>query len=228
MKHLSTLIALIFVGSSALAQCEDVSISVSASDTTYVQLYHAGFFNLPSGSDNVCVWEVTTSTGDSVFSATTSGDAFEQGLALFSHTVPITDSMFVNLVISNPVSGLTCLITNTLVWEETEVLPGVFIGNWNVIGFDPGVATTVDEAGIGEVGDFVLFPSPATDHLRIDAPRSVYALTIRSATGALVLSEAIFTSSRPIDVSQLQPGIYFVGLQDDRGATLGMRKFVKD
>jgi hypothetical protein len=135
--------------------------------------------------------------------------------------------MFVNLVISNPVSGLTCSITNTLVWEETEVIPGVFIGNWNVIAFNPGVPTAVDEAVIGAPGDFVLFPSPAQDHLRIDAPRSVYALTIRSATGALVHSDANFMTSQPIDVSQLQPGLYFVGLQDERGATLGMRKFVK-
>lgn len=170
---------------------------------------------------------MSTASGDIVFETTTSGAALEQGSVLFDHTVPITDSMFVTLVISNPVAGLTSLITNTLVWEETEVLPGAFIGNWNVIGFNPGLATAVDEAGIGEESDFVLFPSPAQDHLRIDARNSVYTLTISSATGALVHGEANFMTSQPIDVSQLQPGIYIVGLQDERGVNRGMRRFVK-
>jgi hypothetical protein len=227
MKHLYTVGAFLLASSAAFGQCENVDVSVSSSDTSYVQLYHPGFFILPSGFANVCEWQVTTTSGDVVFDTLTSGAAFEQGLVLFDHTVPITDSMFVTLVISNPVSGLTCLITNTLYWEETEVFPGIFVGNWNVIGFNPGIATALDEAGIGAERDFVLFPSPAMDHLRIDAPRSVYALTIRSATGALVHSEANFMTSQPIDVSQLQPGIYFVGLQDERGVNRGMRKFIK-
>lgn len=227
MKLLYTLVALILTNSTALAQCENMDIGVTSSDTTQVQLYHPGFFILPSGSANVCEWEVTTAAGDIVFQATTSGAAFEQGSVLFDHTVPITDSMFVTVVISNPVSGLTCLITNTLVWDETEVLPGSFIGNWNVIGFNPGVATAVDEAAIGGAGDFALFPSPALDHLRIDAPNSVYALTLWSATGELVHSEANFMTSQPLDVSQLQPGIYFLGLQDEQGVSQGMRKFIK-
>jgi hypothetical protein len=34
-------------------------------------------------------------------------------------------------------------------------------------------------------------------------------------------------TSQPLDVSQLEPGIYFVGLQDGQGVSLGMRKFIK-
>ena len=227
MKKLYALVALFLASSTAFGQCQNVDVSVSSSDTNYVQLYHPGFFLLPSGNANVCEWEVTTAAGDLVFDTLTSGAAFEQGLVLFDHTVPITDTMFVNLVISNPVSGLTCLITNTLYWEETEVFPGIFVGNWNVIGFNPGISTAVDEGRSANAGDFVLFPSPAADHLRIDAPRSTYALTIRSTTGALVHSEANFMTSQTLDVSQLQPGIYFMGLQDEQGLSLGMRKFIK-
>ena len=227
MKNLYTLVALLLACSTAFGQCENVDVSVSSSDTSYVQLYHPGFFLLPSGNANVCAWEVTTASGALVFDTTTSGAAFEQGLVLFDHTVPITDSMFVTVVISNPVSGLTCLITNTLYWEETEVFPGIFVGNWNVIGFNPGIATAVDEGTAANAGDFILFPSPAADQLRIEAPRGTYALTIRSTTGALVHSEANFMTSQPLDVSQLEPGIYFVGLQDGQGVSLGMRKFIK-
>jgi hypothetical protein len=227
MKKLYALAALIISSSTAFGQCQNVDVSVSSSDTSYVQLYHPGFFLLPSGNANVCEWEVTTAAGDLVFDTLTSGAAFEQGLVLFDHTVPITDTMFVNLVISNPVSGLTCLITNTLYWEETEVFPGIFVGNWNVIGFNPGISTAVDEGRSANAGDFVLFPSPAADHVWIDAPRSTYALTIRSTTGALVHSKANFMTSQTLDVSQLQPGIYFVGLQDEQGLSLGMRKFIK-
>jgi hypothetical protein len=148
------------------------------------------------GFANVCEWQVTTTAGDIVFDTTTSGDAFEQGLVLFDHTVPITDSMFVTLVISNPVSGLTCLITNTLYWEETEVFPGIFVGNWNVIGFNPGIATAVDE-GRRQCGRLRPVPFPGCRScVRIDAPRGTYALTIRSTTGALVHSEANFMTSQ--------------------------------
>lgn len=227
MKNLYALVALFLASYTAFGQCQNVDVSVSSSDTSYVQLYHPGFFLLPSGNANVCEWEVTTAAGDLVFETTTSGAAFEQGLVLFDHTVPITDSMFVTLVISNPVSGLTCLITNTLYWEETEVFPGSFVGNWNVIGFNPGIATTLDEGGTVHAGDFILFPSPAAEQLRIEAPRGTYALTIRSTTGALVHSEANFMTSQSLEVSQLQPGIYFVALQDEQGVSLGMRKFIK-
>jgi hypothetical protein len=227
MKNLYTLVALFLASSTAFGQCQFVDVSVSSSDTSYVQLYHPGFFLLPSGNANVCAWEVTTVAGDVVFDTLTSGAASEQGLVLFDHTVPITDSMFVTVVISNPVSGLTCLITNTLYWEETEVFPGIFVGNWNVIGFNPGVATAVDGPGADNEIGFTLFPSPAQDQVRIEAPGSSYALTIRSTTGALVHSEANFMTSQPLDVSQLEPGIYFVGLQDEQGVALGMRRFIK-
>jgi hypothetical protein len=129
----------------------------------------------------VCEWQVTTTAGDLVFETTTSGDAFEQGLVLFDHTVPITDTMFVTVVISNPVSGLTCLITNTLYWEETEVFPGIFVGNWNVIGFNPGIATAVDEG--------TKPPTRATSSCSLPRLRTSYgskhhAAPMRSPSGA--------------------------------------------
>ena len=227
MKNLYALVALILASSTVHAQCENVSVSVSSSDTGYVQLYHPGFFLLPSGFANLCVWEVTSASGVVLFQDTTSGGAFEQGLVLFDHTVPITEEMFVTLVIINATEGYTCSIENTLFWEETEVFPGSFVGNWNVIGFNPGISTAVDEGTAANAGDFILFPSPAAEQLRIEAPRGTYALTIRSTTGALVHSEANFMTSQPLEVSQLQPGIYFVALQDEQGVSLGMRKFIK-
>lgn len=227
MKHLYTVVALLLASSASFGQCQNVDVSVSSSDTGYVQLYHPGFFLLPSGNANVCDWEVTTASGALVFDTTTSGGAFEQGLVLFDHTVPITDSMFVTVVISNPVSGLTCLMTNTLYWEETEVFPGIFVGNWNVTGFNPGVATAVDGPGADTESGFTLFPSPAQDQVRIEAPGSSYVLSIVNATGVLVHREVNFMTSQPLDVTRLQPGVYIVDLQDERGVSLGMRRFVK-
>jgi hypothetical protein len=200
MKKIAALFLMTLPSLSARSQCAATDVSVSSSDTAYVQLYHPGFFILPSGFANVCQWEVTTSFGGVVFDTITSGAAFEQGLVLFDHTVPITDSMFVTVVITNPITMDTCTLMNTLVVE------------------DPGADSE---------SNIVLFPSPAVDHLRIDAPRSRYALDIVNMTGALVHSDANFMTSQPLDVSHLQPGIYFVGLQDDRGVTLGMRKFIK-
>jgi len=128
----------VLVSITAKTQCEDVAIQVSSSDETFVQLYHAGFFNLPSGFDNICDWEVTDFSGSIIHEATTSGVWADQSFTSFSHSVPITDSMKVTLIISNETSGLTCEMNDTLFWKLTEILPGTFIGDWEVLSSNPG------------------------------------------------------------------------------------------
>lgn len=123
----------------SIAQCSDVSLLVSSSDTTYVQLYHPALFLIPSGDANICYWTVTTFSGELVHSDTTSGDFEAQSFSYFDHSVPVTDSMKVTLIIENPVEDITCAINDTLFWEETEVIPGVFFGNWAILSDNGGV-----------------------------------------------------------------------------------------
>ncbi len=127
----------------AQSQCENVAIQISSSTETSVNLYHAGFFNIPSGFDNICNWEVTDFSGAIVHQETTSGDWGDQSFSLFNHSVPITDSMKVTLLINNATSGITCFMSDTLFWEFTEVLPGSFIANWAVLSSNPGSEITL-------------------------------------------------------------------------------------
>lgn len=139
MKKIIAFLLFVSINLVSNGQCSSLGISVSSSDTSSIQLYHAGFFLLPSGSDNICEWEITSFSNDIIHQATTSGEAFEQGVTAFDHSIPITDSMQVNLIITNNTEGTTCTINDTLYWEATEVLPGSFIGAWAILSNNVGV-----------------------------------------------------------------------------------------
>ena len=227
MKKLYALLPLLLASYSAHSQCSFVEISVSSSDTTYVQLYHPGFFNLPSGFANVCVWEVTTFSNTIVHQDTTSGAWADQSFSLFNHSVPITDSMRVTLVITNDTTGTTCTITDTLFWEETEVIPGVFIGNWAILGSNGGVATGLADATATRAATLTVFPSPALDHVRITGVEGPFDLAIVDARGALVATHRNVSPAERVDVSRLLPGVYIIRLTDDRELPLGLARVVK-
>ncbi|MEZ4739091.1 MAG: T9SS type A sorting domain-containing protein [Flavobacteriales bacterium] len=227
MNKFHTLLTAILSSFTAHGQCGDVAILVSASDTSYVQLYHPAFFLIPSGFANVCTWEVATFDGAVVHEAITFGEWADQSFTLFDHTVPITDSMLVTLVITNDSSGITCTITDTLYWEETEVLPGSFIGNWAILNSSGGVQTgSADRAGTDKVG-FAVLPGPALDHVRITGLGGSCSLAIHDANGALVATHANVGNNERVDVSWLPSGVYLIRLWDARELPLGTRRFVK-
>jgi hypothetical protein len=233
MKSVFPLLIFFLASTLTKGQCSDLSISVSSSDTALIQLYHAGFFLIPSGFDNVCEWEVTTFSGDVVFQDTTQGDAFEQGLVLFEHTVPITDSMKVTVFIKNSIEGITCTLSDTLFWEETEVLPGLFIGNWAILnenGGVEGVLTSFDELTIGHTLDhseIALFPTLVNDHIQVEGPLESFSLNIVNLRGQVVAVQPNIQGRALIDVSQLIPGTYFVHFRNQANAGLGVKVMVK-
>ncbi len=227
MKKIHALLPLLFSHLLAQSQCSSMGLSVSTSDTTSVQLYQAGFFLLPSGFANVCAWEVTTFSGDIVQQATTSGDFPGQAFMAFDHTVPITDSMQVTLVITNDSSGITCTVIDTLYWQETEVIPGVFIGNWALLGNSGGLQTGLADPGSTDRANITVFPSPAVDHVQIRGVGSSYAVSIMNVSGALVATHANMQAGDRVDVAPLPAGVYLMHLSDDRSMPLGILKFVK-
>ena len=207
MKQIIALILFLSANLVSYGQCSTVSISVSSSDTTYVQLYHAGFFVIPSGFANICEWEVTTFSGDIIYQDTTSGDAFEQGLVLFDHTVPITDSMKATLVISNNKEGIICTINDTLYWEEIEVLPGSFIGNWAVlsgnVGMEEEISTSYEVAAGANKVD--IFPSPVHDYLQIAGSQSVYSFAIMDLNGKILGTYNHIHNRQKVDARIVNP-----------------------
>ncbi|MCB9184278.1 MAG: hypothetical protein H6591_10190 [Flavobacteriales bacterium] len=227
MKRLYSLFLLLPICSALHAQCEFVSIQVSSSDTSLVNLYQAGFFLLDSGYANVCVWEVNTFDGGIVHQDTTSGPFPEQAFTGFAHSVPLTDSMAVSLVITNTVTGSVCAIQDTLVWIEEEPIPGFPFGSWNVTGQNGGIVTGVAEGPETADAAFTLFPSPATDQVRIDGVPSGSTCTIADAQSRTVRVFMLQDSTERIDVSTFIPGLYLMTLRDARGVLIGIRRFVR-
>lgn len=227
------IIALIFFASANLVsfgQCSTVSVQVSSSDTSYIQLYHAGFFNIPSGFANICEWEVTTFSGELIYQDTTSGTAFEQGIVYFEHSVPITDSIKVTLVIINNIEEIICTINDTLYWEETEVLPDIFIGNWAVLSSNGGVEeeiTSFNEISI-DLKKMELFPSPIHDHFYIKGNHEAYAFAILDLNGRILKTYNSIHNREKVDVSYLPSGIYCIQLWDDNNRKLGIKKIIKN
>lgn len=226
MKKFYTILPLLFAVTGARAQCSAMNISVPFSDTTQIQLYHPGFFLLDSGYANVCDWTVTTFDGTVVHQATTSGLFPDQSFTDFTHSVPITDSMLVNLVITNPVTNTTCALMDTLFWEETEVLPGSFIGNWAILSTDGGIATGLPDPG--SIGTpFVIYPIPATDHLFIAGMPPGSSLSFCTLDGTIVVTRSNVANGARVELSDLASGVYIARSLDERGRLLGAQRIVK-
>ncbi len=230
MKRIITLFIFCLLSTVAYGQCSTVGISISSSDTTSIQLYNAGFFNIPSGFANVCEWEVSTFSGEIIHEDTTSGStAAEQTTSLFEHSVPITDSMHVSLVITNEIEGIICTINDTLYWEETEVLPGVFIGNWAVLSSNVGVEE--DIVNTSELShpnrEIILFPSPTVDFLMVKSDMDFQYCTIHQPNGLKLASFDRIQSQGKLDLSNYSSGMYFIQFWDSKNRKVGTKKFLK-
>ena len=229
MKKIIALVLLVSANLVSFGQCSAVSVQVSSSDTSYVQLYHAGFFNIPSGLANICEWEVTTFSGEIIYQETTSGDAFEQGLVLFDHSIPITDSMKATIVITNNIEGIICTMKDTLYWEETEVIPGSFIGNWAVLSSNSGVeeeVTSSNEVAI-EVKNINLFPSPVHNYFQIEGDQDIYSFIVLDLNGQFLETFNNMYRREKVDVSYFPSGMYFIQFRDENNRILDVKKIIK-
>ncbi|MFT4980698.1 MAG: hypothetical protein ACI9UR_000536 [Bacteroidia bacterium] len=225
MKTLLTVLAFVSFQAICFGQCSTVSVQISSSDTSLIQLYNAGQHNIPSGFANVCEWEVTTFQGAIVHQDTTSGPWADQSFSLFTHSAPTTDSMEVTLFITNAVEGITCSITDTLFWEETEVIPGVFIGNWALLGDYGGTenelvtSIPIYQAGI----EMVIFPNPTSGQvqLSVEDVDGVVSYTIYDALGKEIASESFVANGKTqknINLSDSDIGFYTLQLITSKGS----------
>ena len=230
MKNLVTTCTFILSLTQISAQCSEVSLVVSTSDTSLIQLYHPGFFLIPSGEANICEWLVTSFEGDIVYQDTTSGLALDQGLVQFEHTVPITDSMHANLVITNPVAGIVCTIDDTLFWDEVEVIPGSIIGNWRILSNNGGIEEQISHTKDGTIHEtnFSLFPNPVDDILHINYAGDIHAILIYDLNAHVIDQYKVQHASRQMDVSTLPSGLYIVKIVDHTNQLVGIRKMLKN
>lgn len=211
------------------AQCSSVSAQISSSDTSFIQLYNAGIFNIPSGNANICEWYVTDFSENLIHEDVTSGDFEEQSFSSFNHNIPITDSMKVNIIIFNNIEGSVCNINDTLYWKETEVIPGSFVGNWDVLSSNGGVEdfeVSPTESNIIDLS-INIAPSPTSDYLSIEGALDKYSLHIINSAGQVIDRHMDILNYEKIDVMHLSSGLYFISIIDDQERLIHIKKIIK-
>jgi hypothetical protein len=229
MKNIFALLLLVSTQVIAYGQCSEVVVQISFSDTSQIQLYHAGLFLIPSGEDNICEWEVTTFTGALIHQETTSGGFDDQSFVSFTHDVPLSDSMKVTLSITNATEGITCTMNDTLIWVETEILPGSFIGDWTVLSSNGGVEEPISSAHQASLdGTTVsLFPSPASDYFQVRGKSEAYQLSILDLNGKVLATHSAVRSGDQIGIDLFPVGIYFVQILDVSNGQIVTKKIMK-
>ena len=143
--------------------CDLMSLGVSSSDTGYVILYHPGGYLTSPPSENVMEWEITDSQGNIIHQETLTGESF----LLFNHSIPLTDTMNVTVVLTNDSAihngnPVACLIEDQLYWEENNIIPEFPFGSWAILNHSPGVDVSTT-SGIED-----LTPARMMDHKMYD------------------------------------------------------------
>lgn len=214
----------------AVAQCEYVSVQIASSDTSLINLYNAGFFLIPNGNANVYVWHVTDFNGEIIHQDTTSADTDEDELfSLFNHNIPITDSMSATITITNEVEGIICTISDTLFWEETEISPGSFIGNWAVLSDNGGVEEIISSTKevILNSSKVQIYPSPVTNYFKLNTNLELHHLSIADINGKTIKSISNFEYANLVDVSNFAEGTYFLQLWNKDYKLIAVNKLLK-
>ena len=84
------------------------------------------------------------------------------------------------------------------------------------------------ELGISEIEEsenVTLFPNPAQDQLRISSTQNIESIIVYAANGAQMMTKGQMADGEAIDVSNLQPGLYFVAVKTATGVV--NKKFIK-
>lgn len=117
--------------------CDSMGLVVNVgSQEAALSLYHPGGYLTWPPSENVMDWLFTDEDGNVVHEETLVDNSFIS----FEHNVPITDTLFVSVLLTNDSSiyydgnPVACLIEDYLTWEETEIVPGTFLGSWTLGG----------------------------------------------------------------------------------------------
>ena len=149
--------------------CDLINMSVNiGSDTTSLNIYHAGQYLTHPQEFNVFAWEFTDQQGNIIFKDTIVDDA----IVSFSHNFPITDTMNVTVYLRNdsanldnwyiseglPTNGnsINCLFEDQIYWMTGTYPSGTAWGRWEFISGDDFSNPGVDLNVVLVVDDFSL------------------------------------------------------------------------
>ena len=125
--------------------CDSMALVVNVgSQETALSLYHPGGYLTWPSSENVMEWLFTDEEGNVVHEETIVAYHFVS----FEHNVPLTDTLFVSVLLTNDSSmyngsPVACLIEDYLTWED---------GSWTLggaVGTYAGEPSNIDDSAIG-------------------------------------------------------------------------------
>ena len=207
--------------------CDLMGLVVNVgSDSNSVNLYHSGGYLTFPPQYNVMTWEFTDAEGNVIHEATTEDENFIHVV----HNLPVTDTLFVSVLLTNDSAfhngaPVACLIEDYLVWEETEVIPDVFLGGWALGG---SVGEDVSEPlGIALIDSQLdLYPQPAKDHVVLEGLPQRGRLVVIDMSGKPCLSLPHTQATAILDVSDLPVGMFVLHVLDAQGQILERLKLM--
>ena len=208
--------------------CDQMGLVVNVgSQETALSIYHPGGYLTHPQTENVMDWFFSDGAGNVLHEETLINENFIS----FNHSVPLTDTIFVSVLLTNDSAVLNgnpvaCWIEDYLVWVETEVIPGTFVGAWTLggsVGQDVSETTgmtALDPAALE------LYPQPASDRLTLAGLPASGQLVIRNLAGQTVHLQQVTSPQLVLDLAALQPGMYVVQILNRAGAPLQARRMV--
>ena len=194
------------------AQSQDCSwsgITVNVgSQQFYLSLYHSGPYLYQPDTNNTIEWTIKDFQGNLIFHDIIVGD----GNVGFNHSVPITDSMSVHSLLFNSVLGLVCEIEDTIYWEPTEVIPGVYNYSWAFVGGNWSHASVniISMEEIDMLSHLKIYPSPVVNDLWIEGGDRTYSIQLINGLGQCVRIAKDVQGIYQMQVSDLPSGFYTV------------------
>lgn len=137
------------------------------------------------------------------------------------------DAVFTN--VANVIPGMSPLETNFLSFGNTGNVAAInyVFDDYVSRAADTDQLLSVDNVQL-EASKISLYPNPASDVITLKTDISISNISIANNLGQVVLSKGSnFSQTNEINISNLNPGIYFMSINSDDGKT-ETRKFVKN
>ncbi len=97
---------------------------------------------------------------------------------------------------------------------------------WNV---DEIEITGEGNTGINEFTggfEYKIYPNPASENLNVNVAEGNYELKIHAISGKLIFAKSINSKTNTLNLSELDKGIYFVNIRDNKSGYMVSEKLV--
>ena len=224
MKNILLIIAVVFVLIQitkaqviSCVPCNQLGMVINVgSQQTAISIYHSGQYMTHPRSQNIFTWEFSDQQGNILYQDT----LVDASTISFVHSWSLTDTIDVSVSLVNDSAflpsgnSINCLFEDQIYWSTGSSTPW---GSWTFIHNNSGVdVTDINQISILEP-DFIIFPSPTTNHLNVKGPNQEYALKILNVQGQLFYEMNNTSGRQNFDISFLPSGLYFLNVKHNKG-----------